>query len=247
MEKIITYICLVTAFFATLSGCRELEIDKYENDPRLYFYRDINLSKQRDSISYSFFIQDAGVTRDTVLIELRTMGIPSTGKRPFKVEQSNAGDSLAAEAGVHYLPFDSDEMKGLMQVEPGAIDAFLPVVLLRDASLKNKEVRLEITIAENENFKPGIQNNLKFVVKSSDFAVEPASWQSWSYFFGEWGPQKMLFLMKYLELDFNQPSPQEIDIFYYYSGLARDLLKQYNDAHPNDPLTEDDGTLVSFD
>jgi hypothetical protein len=231
---------------ALLSACQELEIDGYENDPRLYFYRATTTTGQRDSITYSFFFQGRTVVQDTVWVEVRTMGLPSPEPRPFKVMQSNASDTSAAKVGTHYLSFDS--ATELMQVPPGAFSAFVPVILLRDASLKQEEVRLEITITENEHFKLGVKDNNKFTVKVSDFAARPASWTIWEYFsFKTWGPQKMLFLIEYLGIDFNEPAPMEFDILLYYAGLAKDALKRYNDLHPLEPLREDDGTLVSFD
>jgi hypothetical protein len=247
MKKRYTFIYTLVALVVTLPGCREMDIDTYENDPRLYFHRDVNTSRQRDSISYSFFIQGETVVRDTVWVEIRTMGIPSATPRPFKVEQINAGDTLAARVGIHYLPFDSGELKELMQVAPGATSALVPVVLLRDISLKREEARLEIAIVENEYFKPGVESNLKFVVKSSDFAVKPASWNLWGVVFNEWGPQKMLFLIQYLGIDFSEPAPTDIDPRLHYRGLAKELLMRYNDTHPGKPLAEEDGTLVSFD
>jgi hypothetical protein len=222
-----------------------MDIDKYEDNPRLYFYRATTTAGQRDSTAYSFFIKGAAVVQDTILIEIRTMGLPSPEARPFRVMQTNVGDSAAAQAAVHYLPFDS--AAELMQVPPGEFSAFVPVIVLRDASLKTQEVRLEITIAENEYFKPGVQDNLKFTVKLSDFAVRPASWNTWGVFFMDWGPQKMVFLSMYLGIDFDEPAPQEYDQLLYYGGLAKDLLKRYNEEHPGNPLQEDDGTLVSFD
>jgi hypothetical protein len=233
---------MVAAFF---SACQEVEIDEYENDPRLYFYRDPYTTGQRDSLSYSFFLQGPTVIQDTVFIAIRTMGLPSSKARPFKLMQTNVSDSTAAQAGVHYLSFDS--AADIMYVPAGEVYAFAPVILLRDASLKAKEMRLEITFAENEYFKPGIQDNIKFTLKLTDFAVMPASWSMWGIFFATWGPQKMLFLTKYLGIDFNEPAPREFDVLMYYGGWAKDLLKKYNDEHPGDPLKEDDGTLVTFD
>jgi hypothetical protein len=230
---------------ALFSACQEVEIDEYENDPRLYFYRDVLATGQRDSLSYSFFLQGPTVMRDTIFIFIRTMGLPSPEARPFRMMQANAGDSTAAQAGVHYLPFDS--AAEIMYVPARAIDAYMPVIVLRDTSLKTKEMRLEITIAENEYFKPGIQDNTKFTLKLTDFAVMPASWSTWGIFFQTWGPQKMLFLTKSLGIDFNEPAPREFDVLMYYGGWAKDLLKKYNDEHPDDPLKEDDGTLVTFD
>jgi hypothetical protein len=242
-----TYTLLLIVAGTLLAACGELEIDRYEDDPRLYFYRDASATRQRDSISYSFFIQGDAVERDTIYIEVRTMGLPSPEARPFRVVQSNAGDSLAAVAGVHYVPFDSDDLARLTRVAPGATSALIPVIVLRDPSLRATEARIEITIAENEYFKPGVNDNLVFTVKISDFAVKPTGWTStWDYLFGAWGPRKMLFLSEYVGIDFTDMPPLEFDTLLYYVGMAKDLLARYNEAHPGNPLTEDDGTLVSF-
>ncbi|MDR1415717.1 MAG: DUF4843 domain-containing protein [Odoribacteraceae bacterium] len=243
MKKRFAYIFMLVAL---LSACQELEVDKYENDPRLYFYRAPFAPEQRDSISHSFFLQEAAIVRDTVLVEVRTMGFPSSEPRAFKIKQINADAPNAAQAGVHYISFDTEEIQGLMQVLPGQVSTFVPVVLLRDPSLKQTEMRLEITIAENEYFKPGIQDNAKFTVTVSDFAVMPASWARWQISFGAWGAQKMFFVSNYLGVDLAAPVSDDYDLYLYYQGMAKDALSRYNSEHPGNPLEEADGTPVTF-
>jgi hypothetical protein len=228
-------------------ACSELEVERYEDDPRLYFHRDASATKQRDSISYSFFTQGETITRDTLWIEVRTMGLAAPVARPFRVKQVNEGDTLAAVAGVHYVSLDDANLTSLMLVAPGAVSARVPVVVLRDASLKRVEARMELTIVENEHFKAGVNSNLAFIIKISDFAVRPQGWTStWDYLFGAWGARKMFFLMEYLDIDFNDMPPSEFDVLLYYAGLAKDMLDKYNKEHPDNPLKEDDGTPVTF-
>jgi hypothetical protein len=247
MKIKIIYISLLILSVGALFSCQEKEIDRYENDPRLYFFRSSYVQGQRDSISASFFILGNLASRDTVYLEIRTMGMPSTERRFFKVEQMNVGEAHAAISGKHFVAFDDEVYKSLWVVEPGEITATLPIILLRDASLKSEEVRLEITFAENEYFKSGIINNSRFVIKISDYATKPATWDGW-YVLGAWGPQKMLFLIQYVGIDFNDdPTKYTADYNYlmYLMGLANEALANYTASHDK-PLQEEDGTLVSF-
>jgi hypothetical protein len=243
-KKLICKYLFILISVSALFCCQERDIDKYENDPRLYFYRSSD-TEQRDSISFSFFIQ-TGTPQTELSLQLRTMGLPSTEKRYFRVKQTNIGGTDAAIPGVHYVSFDDATYQSSLVVEPNAITATLPIILIRDISLQSREVRLEITIEENSYFKPGIASNDHFLIKISDFIVKPSSWDKWYGTLGTWGPQRMLFLIRYLGLDFSiDPNMDDYNHIQYIVGLAKEALTLYNNTH-DEPLQEADGTLISF-
>ena len=89
-------------------GCKENTALEYENDPALYFEN--SYYTQQDSIAHTFFIQPDDQMRDTVFVEILTMGYPTDTDRPFVLEQTNAGKPGSAVAGKHFVAFDDPEM-----------------------------------------------------------------------------------------------------------------------------------------
>lgn len=223
------------------AGCQEKVVEKYNDSDCLYFEN--ATWGQKDSISHSFFILRESVVRDTVLVQVNTMGFASDKDRPIKLVQTNRDEEGAAIPGVHYVPFDDPEMQKNLVVKAGQAKVMVPVIFLRDPSMKKGEVRLWIGIEENEYFKTGIEKFQTFLVKSGDVAQKPDKWGSyWVYQFGEWGPVKMRFIIDYVGWsDFENPPDTGMRL--YLQLKAREQLKLYNESHPGAPLCEDhDGT-----
>lgn len=243
------------SFALLLQACEQLEVDNYENDPRLYFYHGsytINHKTftQRDSTEHSFFTLSDDQLVDTVWVDIRTMGLLEHQARPMKIVQVNTDKPNAAVAGKHYFAFDSDEMKEHMYMPANRAQCFWPVIVKRDPSLENSRVRLEMAIIENDYFKPGVDTLARFMVTTTGQAQKPSLWNSyWKYSYGEWGSKKMWFLVNYVGIrDFNSYiSDSGLD--YYYQAKAREELKKYNadESNPDRPLKEADGTIVTFD
>ena len=80
MKIVIANILIFLLVVGTIS-CKENSALEYENDPALYFENTTN--GQRDSIAHTFFIQPDDQMRDTVFIEILTMGYPTDSDRPF--------------------------------------------------------------------------------------------------------------------------------------------------------------------
>lgn len=228
-----------------IGGCREKDIERYENDPRLYFFygQESDGFIQRDSVEHSFFLLPVDRLRDTVFLDVRIMGHIAAYDRPLRIIQKNAGMPGAAVAGLHYVPFDS--VKSEWIIPANAVFKRIPIVFMRDVSLENEKVRLELGIEENDHFKPGINSRTRFVISTTMSAVMPENWSMWEPYLGKWGVVKMWFLVQYVGLsDF---TALEDDMAYlFYRSLAIDLLKLYNENHPDDPLKEKNGEEVSF-
>lgn len=229
---------LLLLFF---TACKENELLKYDDDAALYF--------AKDSVSQSFFLISSDMLRDTLYIQVNTMGHLSDVNRPIPIAQTNTGESNAAVAGVHYLPFDDPEVRDLMVVPAGKAIGHIPVILLRDKSLDLKTVSLKMRIGENEYFRPGIDTQREFLVKTTAQATKPNVWDTrWRYYFGlSWGSAKMRFLIDVT--GYTDWENASIDGAYirYMSALVQQKLLEYNEAHPDAPLSEADGTIVTFD
>lgn len=242
MNKIYTCISVFIGmlFFA---ACEEKNVELYKNEPALYFWRGTDYSvdfRQYDSLAYSFFVKDANRQRDTVYVQLRTMGLPTDAPRTVKLVQTNAGAVDAAVPGTHYVAFDNAEVASQMVVPAGAVITHIPVIVLRDPSTKSREYRLNLEIAKNENFEAGLEEQKKFLIKISDMTFKPSNWNSWQYYFGEWGPVKMWFIINYVGVsDFDNYSQYSQAMLDFYKMKANQKLEEYN-KNNNTILTEDD-------
>ena len=239
---------VIILFTVHLAGCKENTALEYENEPALYFEN--VWEGQRDSVAQTFFIKPTGTTKDTVRIEILTMGFPASEDRSFLLEQVNIGKPGAAEPGKHYVAFDDVEIQRELIIPAGAVRKSFPLIVLYDPSLDLDEVRLELKVKENENFKVGINEWSSFVVKISAKAIKPIMWDTyWRYIFGEtWGSRKMKFIID--NTGFSNFDGGYIDSDYsdYLAAKVQQKLLEYN-ANPDNldrPLREADGTLVEF-
>lgn len=129
---------------------------------------------------YSFVYSGSSVTQDTVWVSVSTLGFVKDVDRPLALKQVETGENDAV-AGTHYVSFDDESLKKYYYMPAGATVTKVPVVVLRDASLKTTAVNLQIGIKENENFKPGYEDNQSHLVTISDKLTKPSSWDD-NYF-----------------------------------------------------------------
>lgn len=228
-----------------VAGCQKQNAHTYDDVSCIYFYNKAGI--QQDSTSRSFFLMKPGITFDTVFVKISTMGETSTVDRAYKIVQTNIGKADAATPGVHYVSLTDPSLQPLLVVPAGKAEALLPVVLLNDPSLMSKNVRIELEVAENENFEPGIKLWQKFLVSVTAMPFKPSDWDlKWSQYFGStWGVVKMTFIIDTIgQIDWVASGNPA-----YYSYLASKVnraFEEYNFANPNKPLKEADGTLVTF-
>ena len=133
-------------------GCKENTALEYENDPALYFEN--GTYSQKDSIAHTFFIQPNDQMRDTVLIEIHTMGYPIDNDPPFVLEQANAGQPGAAVAGKHFVAFDDPEMLEHLKIPKGSVRKSFPLIVLSVRCFVFEEVRIYLKLLDNEFFRP---------------------------------------------------------------------------------------------
>lgn len=239
MNRVIKYMmfCASLSLLALLNSCREQEAALYSDEPKISFTRGDDGYGQQDSVTQSFFLLPTDQMRDTVWVELSLEGTPYSVPRSIKIEQTNAGEAGAAEAGIHYVAFDDPEIADAMQLPANAVTVNIPVILLLDNSLYNEKVAIEMTVAENENFKPGIEENRNFKVTTTAMAEEPSTWSTWQYYFGTWGSVKMKFIIDYVGFSNFEELP-EMGYISYLRSKAIEQLEEYNATH-DQPLCED--------
>ena len=122
------YLNILSAGLLLLATACEKDIPKFSAPECLlnfYYGQDVTTEAVTDAMragSYSFRLNASeDQTIDTFWVEVRTMGTLSSENRPVQLEQIMlGGDTLNAEAGVHYVPFNAPEIMALSYVPANA-------------------------------------------------------------------------------------------------------------------------------
>lgn len=248
MKTIPFYINILLLLLVTAS-CKENEAFFYQNDPAIYFANEPReLNGQLDSIPYTFFIGPDNVVDDTVYVKVCLSGLIVDYDRPINLVQTNVNDEDAAIPGVHFIGFDDPSVVDSVCIPKGKAVGYIPVILLRDISLKTQEKRLKLTVEQNEHFRPGIDKFRKFTVIVTDDVIKPKLWDTvWHLYFGRtFGREKMKFIIQVTGFTEFDERPTDFQLGNHLSTVFQQKLADYNEAHPGNPLAEADGTLVGF-
>ena len=181
-----------------LAGCHDSsELYDYPTN-KIGFLLEGNVNKD---ITKTFIYDHSSIERDTIYLEMRTMGFVTSYDRRVLLEQADAlleaGNGIAnAVPGVHYVPFDSPEYDQFSVVPAGSAIARIPVILLRAPSLAHERVALRVRIVDTEEF---VAVNPEASVKTiffSDMLEKPEKWDSsFEKSFGKWGEVKYRFML----------------------------------------------------
>lgn len=229
MKKILNYV--IGGMMLWSVGCTQQDALMFESGPQVCFYRGDDGYGQQDSILHSFFAVPAGQDRDTVWVELAITGFSSKDVRPVKIVQTNAGKANAAVAGTHFVSLDDPAVVERIVIGANEVRTKIPIVLLRDESLKVGKKRLELSVEANDYFRPGIDANRNFMIQTTELSEIPENWNSdWKNYFGDWSSVKMQFIGQYLGLD---DFEEEYMTAYktYLKLKAHAKLSEYNAAH----------------
>jgi hypothetical protein len=259
--KTLYYIgAMILALFAT--SC-EQPLEVFGNDTGVNFYR---WSTADTVINFSFLYGPADATQDTVWLDMETIGRLPSAPRPVLFEQTPAGDSDAVP-NVHYVPFDTPALAGAYVIPANQSRALVPVILLRDPSLKTRQATLRLRIKSSDEHALFDLSKQHVRIVFSDQLERPTNWNSLvvTNLAGEYGPVKHLFLIEhtqqkwdydylYNELGFSNTSTVATiyDITYckFLRAAYTRELEEYNaerQSRGEDVLKEADGTIVSFE
>lgn len=181
MKLSIKNIGLLIALPAIMASCSKNEQLMYNEAPSIYVYNNV------DSSVFTFATVPVNVVEDTINVEFRIIGTPSSADRTIKLEP-RAG--ATAKAGYHYKV-------GPAIVKANADSTIVPIYLYRRAGLKDSTVSVILDVKENEDFKLGYLGRLRYKVSISDILSKPTIWDSaWSPYFGSYSQVKFRFLLE---------------------------------------------------
>lgn len=196
-----------------LSGCEETLPAYNTSWQGVQFVLD-ETSLNPEVYSYSFVGKDEDLEKDTVWFTVRPQGMVPEKSSRIKLEQYEGrewkyiygGDGTIADsvlriiprqavAGEHYVSFDDKRLAEYLTLEPGELEARIPVVVLRDESLRDTTYTLFFRIVDSEDLKAGDQEHCDIQLRIADCISRPSAWDDW-FFAGTWSRVRHEFMIR---------------------------------------------------
>ncbi|MBS7197074.1 MAG: DUF4843 domain-containing protein [Bacteroidales bacterium] len=255
--KYIVYILLLGVI-----GCQEADHYLFNSDARVQL-------DDTTRLSFSFVYLPSDVIRDTIYVPVKIIGGPQDLNRKVRLSQVTeysisyekdlngyVVDSVVTEIknkaipGKHYVAFDDPEMSGLLYAKANEVKSDIPIIVLRDLSLKTQEVRLGIKLEVSDDFLLGESKFLYRTIVLSDQLAKPSAWNALhDWIFGEYSTARHQFMIDVLKMPIDDEwfSRSLAEIFYLRDKCAKALEVFNNDPdniasgkaplreNPNDP------------
>ena len=190
-----------------------------------------------DSLEFSFANYSSTVSDTTFDVTVYVMGEASDADRTAEFETDPALST--AEAKMYTFPES-------VIIPAGSYSATLPVEVKRTEELQSTQVRLYIQVKENADFGVGVNEQNHLLLKWSDILSKPNNWDDLEEFFGVYSLTKYRFIVDVLNRgSFDTDVLSWAQMKNYQIQLA-EAVRLYNEEHPGDPLTNEDGNLITF-
>jgi hypothetical protein len=238
MTTMKTFIYAFAVLLVLVAGCKKSDY---------LIYHDIARIQLNDTTTQSatFVYAPAAVTTDTVLIQVNTIGGVTNYDRTVELMQvteydytyvrdpvtNQITDTVVTEKpfkafpGIHYVDFKDKSTQPLMVIKANEVSAKIPVVLLRDTSLKSNSYRLRVQLVANDQFGLGEVNARTTTIVFSDRLERFPSWRvdntsaSAYNIFGKYSTGKHQFMIDVLKVN--------IDEEWFQAVLSSGASQQY--------------------
>ena len=191
-----------------------------------------------DSLNFSFVTVASGTDSKTLNVDVYVMGTAANRDRTASISIDTQKSTATS---------DMYEVPATVTIPADSTHAVLPVVIKRSDAILTKSVYLYIKVTESADFAPGVNEENHLMVIWNDKISKPNNWDDLTEFFGEYSDTKYRFMLETLtgvgELDADTMSWA---MLMSYRIKCQSALDTYNAAHPNSPLTDENGNLVSF-
>jgi len=209
----------------------------YQDEARIRLEAPYEWALGTDSLEYSFVTVHDSVSEFTLPVTVVLMGTAATTDRIVNIV---AVDEFTTAGATHYqLPVQ-------IVLPANRYSVTLPVTLKRTSDLQNVGVRLFIRVAESPDFKAGVKERDHLLVKWNDILSRPNNWDELVEFFGTFSLVKYRFMLNNIGVSEFSAQTMTWAQLMNYRIILRTALNEYNDAHPGNPLRDENGQYVSF-
>jgi hypothetical protein len=241
-------ITLSIAILGLLAACKKDEISgSFEAAPGVYFIYNTWLPLNIDSISYTFVEKSSSAITDTVWLPVRIAG--PTADRARTINMAAVANSTTAVKDKHYKLLNYTMPKDSFATQLG-------VVLLRDASLQDTSVVLDLRLQPSADFSALMKdtlmadgrfygrNQVKIII--TDRLLKPTNWDSYLVnFFGAYSNVKFRFIAAVLgrsSFPTTGNNPVNFPTMQFYQNTVRNALAEY--VANNGLLKDENGNTV---
>lgn len=230
---------LPAAMTLTLMGCSTDEDFFYQDEPRVRLVGEEIWAVGTDSVTFSFVAYGMEVTEKTINVDAQVMGNVADHDRTVAIEVDP--QRTTASAAQYSAPTS-------VVIPAGQSKGTFPVVLRRDASLQSKAVTLYLKVVANSDFKPGVNEENHIRLIWNDILSRPNNWSDLEPFFGAYSNVKYRFMLTNSGGvgEFSTETMSWAQLMSYKIRF-QNALNDYNAAHPGNPLTDENGNLVTFE
>lgn len=227
----------IIASVGALSSC-ENDGFYYQDEARVRLEGPEVWALGSDSLVFSFVTYPEETSEYVMDIDVCVMGPVSDHDRTASIIVN--ADATTASASQYSLP-------ATVTVPAGQNKGTLPVTIKRDASMQEKSVRLQVAVAQSNDFNVGVNEQNHFTIIWNDQISRPSNWDTLEDFFGTYSNVKYRFMLSNSEegTEFSTETMTWSKLNSYRIKFAK-ALEEYNNAHPGNPLTDENNQLVSF-
>jgi len=227
-------VCLAAMAFTACS----VDDFKYQDTARLRLEGPEIYAAGSDSLTFSFVTYSEETKSMVMNVDVLVMGTTVDYDRTAAV--TVVADKTTASASDYEMPLT-------ITIPADSAKAILPVTLKRTTALQEKSVRLYIEVAANGDFQAGVNEQNHFTLIWNDILTRPTNWDELEEFFGTYSDVKYRFMIENAggisEFDTDTMSWAQLNSL---KIKFQNALNDYNNAHPGNPLRDDDGVLITF-
>jgi hypothetical protein len=251
--------CLIAILmFFAMGSCKKEAYKQYSDTARVQFGPDITRIYQPSynladtTKGFTFVYNLPASTQDTVWFDVYAVGDISANDRTFNLLQiADTTGATNALPAVDYKSFTDPTVAGKYKIKAGETHTLAPIVLLRSANLKTTSVTLLFKIVASADFQPGETANLWRKITFTDRLSKPAAWTSTiNIYFGTYSITKHQFMIDVTGQKWDQAFLSgvlsDFTALIYYTNVCKTALINYNNAHPGNPMRDENGVLVVF-
>jgi len=241
----------------TIASCKKDQYYLYNDVARIQFGPPTNqiydpAYNLADTLKpITFFYDEPSVTEDTVFFDIYAIGRVANTDRSFTLEQVQLNNTLNAVPGTHYVAFNDPKASKYYVIKAGSSHTKVPIIVLRDPSLKNSTPVLKFNVVADGNFQNGEIKNLWRKVVMTDRLSQPAAWNATvTSFFGKYSVEKHKFMIETTGAKWDQVFfiyvLTDFSLVQYYQAIFQTAIVDYNKAHPGAPKRDENQELITF-
>lgn len=227
---------LLLAVAGMFTAC---ENDKfyYQDEARARIEGPYEWAVGTDSLTFSFATYPSQITTQDMEMKVYVMGEATATDRTAKIEID--ANLTTASADQYTYPTS-------VTIPAGKLEAPFIVTLKRTKELSTSTVSLYLKVAESTDFKVGVIEQNHFCIKWNDILGKPKNWDTeLAEFFGDYSLVKYRFIIDTIGFGEFGGSMSWSEMM-NYKIIMTTALDEYNAAHPDAPLTDENGQLVTF-